>query len=155
MHASIQVRDAFADTLRPQIAAVAGRVYASRLDPFEEASEVPAIVVDAPSSAIMTEGLSAGRPGLQTRTLTLPITILLVATGDVQAKLYEIAAEIEQVIGSTPSPQLKVRSCLGPSIGDPTVVSQLSEDGMIVGLTLRYTLTVATREGAPTTLIGA
>jgi len=152
VHVSIQVRDAFADALRPHVASVAGRVHAGRFAAFAF-EDVPAIVVDVPSTQPQTDGLHAGRPGLQLRNLLIPITILVVAKGDVQAKLYEIASEIEAVLGTASDDALGVRTVTLASITDPTTIPAIDENGIIAAMTLRYSAIVATREGAPDTLL--
>ena len=150
MHVSISVRDAFADRLRPNVAAVAGRVHAGRTMPFSK-RQVPAIVVDVPSTMPRTDGKLNTPVGMQRRQLSVPVTIIIVddEEADIQAALYALAADVEAVLADPRDLGVDVADFELASIGDPSIFPSVSEDGLLAGLTLRFTVTVVTRQGAP------
>lgn len=145
MHVNIQLSDAIGAALeqggldqvrvRPTIRPVAGD-----------------LIVGSGFNTITTDGRGQGGNGLQTRLVTVPVMLVDVVDGDVEAALWNRAADVETALLADDA--LATIRIVGIELGGDSGVSLLeanTDGGALAALTLNFNVTIRTTAGAPDT----
>lgn len=146
-HVRTQIRTDIVSRLSAELPSFSGRVHPQRILGFTVDDVADgAIAIDVKSTAAQPASGASGGPRLQSRQVTVEVTIIRVLDGDVATKLDDDAVLVEAAMAKTTFDWGDLQFA-----GDTyeAMPSRQASEGDLAALTLRYIARVAMREGKP------